>query len=332
MLGCRIGTTRSARQSARNHQALRAQCRFRTDCHRETPSRGSHPAGPSCHAAAIFTTTLYARREPRHGSCMANRIERDSMGEVEVPSERYYGAQTARSLANFPIGGERMPAELIAALALIKKAAARVNRDARRARAAAVRADLRAPPTRCIAGEARRATSRSSVWQTGCGTQTNMNVNEVHRATAANELAGGARGGKQPVHPNDHVNRSQSSNDVFPTAMHVAAVLAIEEHLLPARRARCATRSPTRAARSPTSSRSAARTCRTRRRSRSARRSPAGSRSSITRGARSTPRCRSCASSRSAAPRSAPASTRTPSYADARRRASSRELDRHARS
>jgi fumarate hydratase class II len=162
---------------------------------------------------------------------MQNRIERDSMGEVEVPGDRYYGAQTARSLGNFPIGDERMPRALITALVTIKKAAARVNRtlgvlEPRLCDLICKAAD------EVLAGE-HAADFPLVIWQTGSGTHTNMNVNEV-LANRANELAGGARGDKQPVHPNDHVNRSQSSNDVFPTAIHVAAVLAIEARLLPA--------------------------------------------------------------------------------------------------
>jgi len=162
---------------------------------------------------------------------MATRIERDSMGEIEVPSDRYYGAQTARSLLNFPIGGERMPAELVRALALIKKAAASTNQE------------LGVLPPRlceliCTAADEVIAGKLDDhfplvVWQTGSGTHTNMNVNEVI-ANRGNELAGSALGSQRPLHPNDHVNHSQSSNDVFPTAMHVAAVEQIERRLLPA--------------------------------------------------------------------------------------------------
>jgi len=162
---------------------------------------------------------------------MATRIETDSLGEVEVPADCYYGAQTARSVANFPIGDERMPRDLIHALALIKKAAALANRelgllDEQRAQSIARAAD------EVLAGKLDDQFPLV-IWQTGSGTHTNMNVNEVI-ANRANELAGGARGSKQPVHPNDHVNMSQSSNDVFPTAMHVAAVLRIHDRLLPA--------------------------------------------------------------------------------------------------
>jgi fumarate hydratase class II len=159
------------------------------------------------------------------------RIERDSMGEVEVPAERYWGAQTQRSLENFRIGGEPMPAPLIRALAIEKKAAALANMaladlDAKLGRAVVAAAD------EVIAGGL-EAEFPLVVWQTGSGTQTNMNMNEV-LANRANELLGGSRGAKQPVHPNDHVNMSQSSNDSFPTAMHIAAVTQLHRLLLPA--------------------------------------------------------------------------------------------------
>jgi fumarate hydratase class II len=159
------------------------------------------------------------------------RIERDSMGEVEVPAERYWGAQTQRSLENFRIGGERMPAPLIRALAIEKKAAALANMaladlDAKLGRAVVAAADE-------LIGGGFEAEFPLVVWQTGSGTQTNMNMNEV-LANRANELLGGSRGAKQPVHPNDHVNMGQSSNDSFPTAMHIAAVMEIHRLLLPA--------------------------------------------------------------------------------------------------
>ena len=161
----------------------------------------------------------------------STRLERDTMGEIAVPRERYWGAQTQRSLENFRIGGERMPGPLIRALALEKKAAAIANMalgelDARLGKAIVAAAD------EVIAGKHEHEFPLV-VWQTGSGTQTNMNMNEV-LANRANELLGAARGGKSPVHPNDHVNRSQSSNDSFPTAMHVAAVEEIEHRLLPA--------------------------------------------------------------------------------------------------
>ncbi len=158
------------------------------------------------------------------------RVERDSMGEVEVPADRYYGAQTARSLRCFPIGSERIPQELIRALGLIKKAAALVNSEL-----GLLDAELAALICRAadevIDGKL-QAHFPLVVWQTGSGTHTNMNVNEVI-ANRAIELAGGVLGSKQPVHPNDHVNMGQSSNDAFPTAMHMAAVEQIEDQLLP---------------------------------------------------------------------------------------------------
>jgi fumarate hydratase class II len=161
------------------------------------------------------------------------RIERDTMGEVEVPAERYWGAQTQRSLENFRIGGERMPQPLIRALAIEKKAAALANMalgalDARLGQAIVAAAE------EVVAGE-HDAEFPLVVWQTGSGTQTNMNMNEV-LANRANELLGGARGAQSPVHPNDQVNCGQSSNDSFPTAMHIATVQEIDGCLLPALR------------------------------------------------------------------------------------------------
>jgi fumarate hydratase class II len=159
------------------------------------------------------------------------RTERDSMGAIEVPAERYWGAQTQRSLENFRIGGERMPRPLIRALAMQKKAAAVANTklgalDERLGAAIAKAAD------EVIAGE-RDGEFPLVIWQTGSGTQTNMNMNEV-LANRANELLGGKRGAKAPIHPNDHVNLCQSSNDSFPTAMHIAAATEIDRRLLPA--------------------------------------------------------------------------------------------------
>jgi fumarate hydratase class II len=160
-----------------------------------------------------------------------SRIETDSLGPVEVPEEAYWGAQTQRSLINFAIGNERMPLPVLHALALIKKAAARVNDR---------NGDLPADIARLIEQAADEVLAGEHddqfplvVWQTGSGTQSNMNANEVI-AGRANELAGKGRGGKSPVHPNDHVNRSQSSNDCFPTAMNIATAQAIQHKLLPA--------------------------------------------------------------------------------------------------
>jgi fumarate hydratase class II len=162
---------------------------------------------------------------------MATRNETDSMGSIEVEAARYWGAQTQRSLENFRIGDERMPRELIHALALIKKASALVNREL------GLLADDKARLIVAAADEVVRGALDAEfplvVWQTGSGTQTNMNVNEVI-SNRAIELAGGVRGSKQPIHPNDDVNLSQSSNDVFPTAMHVAVAERVAAHLLPA--------------------------------------------------------------------------------------------------
>ena len=156
------------------------------------------------------------------------RIEKDSMGEIEVPKDRYYGAQTARSKMNFPIGDDRMPREVIRAFAVLKKAAALTNRELGNLEPEITDLIVKAADE-VIAGELDDHFPLV-VWQTGSGTQSNMNVNEVI-SNRAIEMAGGEMGSKTPVHPNDHVNRSQSSNDTFPTAMHIAAVKAIGEML-----------------------------------------------------------------------------------------------------
>ncbi|WP_153099789.1 class II fumarate hydratase [Paraburkholderia hayleyella] len=159
------------------------------------------------------------------------RMERDTFGEIAVPNDRLWGAQTQRSLQNFRISSEKQSPELITALALIKRAAAEVNQslgvlDANKARAIIQAAD------EIIAGQHANEFPLA-VWQTGSGTQTNMNLNEVI-ANRASELLGGERGEARLVHPNDEVNRGQSSNDVFPTAMHLATARGLVEHLLPA--------------------------------------------------------------------------------------------------
>ena len=161
------------------------------------------------------------------------RIERDTMGAIEVPADRYWGAQTERSLENFPIGTERMPVPLIRAFGIQKKAAALVNMSfgdlpEKIGKAVVAAAD------EVIAGKLDEHFPLV-VWQTGSGTQTNMNVNEVI-ANRAIEMLGGTLGSRTPVHPNDHVNMGQSSNDSFPTAMHIAAAIEIDRRLLPALR------------------------------------------------------------------------------------------------
>src|SRR5918911_798752 len=161
------------------------------------------------------------------------RVETDSMGEIQVPSDKYYGAQTQRSLIHFNIGFDTMPREMIRALGVLKKAAALVNEDLGKLPSEKARLISRAADE-VIAGKL-DAHFPLRVWQTGSGTQTNMNVNEVI-SNRAIELAGGEMGSKKPVHPNDHVNMSQSSNDTFPTAMHIAAAGQMQKLILEVKR------------------------------------------------------------------------------------------------
>src|SRR5208282_4832488 len=160
------------------------------------------------------------------------RVETDTMGGMEVPADRLWGAQTQRSLENFKIGEDRMPIELIHALALVKRAAAQVNLDLGKFKDPAIGKAIITATDEVISGK-HNAEFPLVVWQTGSGTQTNMNVNEVI-ANRAIEILGGARVSKKPVHPNDHVNMGQSSNDSFPTAMHIATVQQITGFLVPA--------------------------------------------------------------------------------------------------
>src|SRR6202789_1496296 len=153
------------------------------------------------------------------------------MGKIEVPSDRYYGAQTARSLIHFDIGRETMPPELIRAFGVLKKAAALVNKDLGKLSAEKAKLIVQAADE-VIAGKLDEHFPLH-IWQTGSGTQTNMNANEVI-SNRAIEIAGGVLGSKKPIHPNDDVNMSQSSNDTFPTAMHIAAASRVEEVLIPA--------------------------------------------------------------------------------------------------
>ncbi|XP_077463623.1 fumarate hydratase, mitochondrial [Stigmatopora argus] len=168
---------------------------------------------------------------PRRMASSDFRIERDTFGELKVPADKYYGAQTVRSTMNFKIGGpsERMPLPLIHAFGILKKAAAEVNQE--------YGLEPKIANAICQAAEEVAAGKLDEhfplvVWQTGSGTQTNMNVNEVI-SNRAIELLGGQLGSKDPVHPNDHVNKSQSSNDTFPTAMHIAAAMEVHRVLLP---------------------------------------------------------------------------------------------------
>ena len=160
-----------------------------------------------------------------------SRQESDSFGSLEVPNDKYYGAQTARSLINFPIGEETMPSALVHSLGVIKQAAARVNAKQGRLDPKIAKAIEQAADE--VANGKFDEHFPLVVWQTGSGTQTNMNANEVI-ANRAIEILGGQIGSKNPVHPNDHCNMSQSSNDTFPTAMHIAAALSINHDLLPA--------------------------------------------------------------------------------------------------
>ena len=159
------------------------------------------------------------------------RIESDSMGKIEVPAGRYYGAQTARSLIHFDIGRETMPPELVRAFGILKKAAALVNQDLGKLSPEKAQLIVRAAEE-VIAGKLDDHFPLR-IWQTGSGTQTNMNANEVI-SNRAIELSGGVMGSKKPVHPNDDVNMSQSSNDTYPTAMHIAAASRVSEALIPA--------------------------------------------------------------------------------------------------
>ncbi len=161
---------------------------------------------------------------------MSFRIEKDTMGEVNVPADMYWGAQTQRSIENFKIGGDRFPREMIRALGILKKAAALTNRDLKLLDEKKAKLIIEAADE-VIAGKL-DAHFPLVVWQTGSGTQTNMNANEVI-SNRAIEIAGGKMGSKEPVHPNDDVNKGQSSNDTFPTAMHIAVVSEIHRRLLP---------------------------------------------------------------------------------------------------
>ena len=159
------------------------------------------------------------------------RVESDTMGDLEVPSDRYYGCQTARSMMNFDIGSDKMPRSMIRAFGILKQAAAETNLEL---------GELEKEIANLVTTACDDVISGSldehfplKIWQTGSGTQTNMNTNEVI-ANRAIELAGGELGSKNPVHPNDHVNRAQSSNDTFPTAMHIAAAEEIHSKLIPA--------------------------------------------------------------------------------------------------
>ena len=161
----------------------------------------------------------------------ATRTETDTFGPIDVASDKYWGAQAERSLGNFKIGWEKQPAAIIRALGLIKEASARANMKL--GKLSPEIGDVIVKASREVSSGKLDAHFPLSVWQTGSGTQTNMNVNEVI-SNRAIEMLGGEMGSKTPIHPNDHVNMSQSSNDTFPTAMHVAAATEVTSHLIPA--------------------------------------------------------------------------------------------------
>src|SRR5438132_1169456 len=188
------------------------------------------------HFRAVRGSTKWMLNQIQHDGLetmtTTTRTESDSFGPIEVAADAYWGAQTERSIGNFPFGPrEQMPLEIVHALGFVKQAAARVN-----ARIGGLDPNI-AETIQQAAAEVARGDLDSQfplvIWQTGSGTQSNMNVNEVI-AGRANEVLAGKRGGKEPVHPNDHVNKSQSSNDSFPTAMHIAAARAVHRRLLPA--------------------------------------------------------------------------------------------------
>ncbi|XP_076820214.1 putative fumarate hydratase, mitochondrial [Clavelina lepadiformis] len=185
----------------------------------------------ACPITTIYIDTNIPPKKPRKQANPGHRIEKDSFGELQVPDDKYYGANTARSLMNFKIGGpaEKMPIEVIHAFAILKKAAATVN----------MQFGLQEDIATAIQGAADEVINGALdshfplvIWQTGSGTQSNMNVNEV-LANRAIEMLGGTLGSKTPVHPNDHVNKSQSSNDTYPTAMHIAVARSVHNVLIP---------------------------------------------------------------------------------------------------
>ncbi len=199
---------------------------------RQSKSRAAAPpkdGNRSKRAPALGVNQLDA--QPAAPVQPLTRVESDSMGKIEVPADRYYGAQTARSLIHFDIGNDVMPPELIRAFGVLKKAAALVNEELGQLRPEKARAIVQAADE-VIAGKLNDHFPLR-IWQTGSGTQTNMNANEVI-SNRAIEISGGEMGSKKPIHPNDDVNKSQSSNDTFPAAMHIAAASQVAEVLIPA--------------------------------------------------------------------------------------------------
>src|ERR1700756_2125923 len=211
-------------RTGRRRRILRIRCRAsRTRCGR--------PPTPASGEVMATSSLRLSRPVPPIGTDESGtRTETDSMGAIEVPAEHYWGAQTQRSLIHFSIGDDHMPKAVYHAYGYVKKAAALVNADAGRLDRELAAAIVTAADEVITGGL--DAEFPLYVWQTGSGTQSNMNVNEVI-GNRASQLLGGKLGSKHPVHPNDHVNMGQSSNDTFPTAMHIATVLQVREHPLP---------------------------------------------------------------------------------------------------
>jgi fumarate hydratase, class II len=201
---------------------------MKTRTKKRTQSISKSARGPQPNGAKYASPA--AQRAAKPVAKASLRIESDSMGKIEVPADRYYGAQTARSLIHFDIGRDTMPPELIRAFGILKKAAALVNKDLAKLSPEKAKLIVQAADE-VIAGKLDDHFPLH-IWQTGSGTQTNMNANEVI-SNRAIEIAGGVMGSKKPVHPNDDVNMSQSSNDTFPTAMHIAAAAQVAEKLIP---------------------------------------------------------------------------------------------------
>src|SRR5262245_23034601 len=219
------------RSSASPHRRL---CNKTISPEALTRSRASRPGVPKQSLGTRETrergTRANGGETPMTKPSTATRTESDSMGKIEVPADRYWGAQTQRSLEHFSIGTDRMPLEIIRAFGVLKKAAALVNLSL--GKLPKEKADLIVRAADEVIAGKLDGHFPLFVWQTGSGTQTNMNANEVI-ANRAIELAGGTMGSKNPIHPNDHVNLSQSSNDTFPTAMHIAAAQALINQLVP---------------------------------------------------------------------------------------------------
>ena len=231
--------TKPRKLSRKFMETKKSTPRFST--HGITPLSGAFPAGKFIEfnnteelsldllEAILKEATLDAKTSAT--SNVPTRTESDSMGKIEVPVDRYYGAQTARSLIHFDIGRDTMPPELIRAFGILKKAAALVNQDLGKLSAEKAKLITQAADE-VIAGKLDEHFPLH-IWQTGSGTQTNMNANEVI-SNRAIEIAGGVMGSKKPIHPNDDVNMSQSSNDTFPAAMHIAAASRVAKVLIPA--------------------------------------------------------------------------------------------------